>query len=69
MIKNHSRLVFLLSVTVFCFSALFRVSASEPVFFDQTFGDFSEELALAKEEGKAGVFIFLKWKNVRFVTE
>jgi len=66
MIKNHSRLVFLLSVTLFCFSALFRVSASEPVFFDQTFGDFSEELALAKEEGKAGVFIFFEMDECPF---
>ncbi len=34
------------------------VNAEELTFFDESFGDFSEELALAKEEGKLGVFIF-----------
>ena len=34
--------------------------SSELEFFDQSFGDFSEELELAKEEGKAGVFVFFE---------
>ncbi|HYN78346.1 MAG TPA: thioredoxin family protein [Lamprocystis sp. (in: g-proteobacteria)] len=32
-------------------------------FFDQTFGDFSEEIKNAKEQGKKGVFIMFEMEN------
>jgi len=38
----------------------------EEYFFNQTFGDFSEELALAREEGKKGVFIFFEMDECPF---
>lgn len=42
------------------------VSAEELTFFDSTFGDYSEELELAKEEGKKGVFIFFEMDECPF---
>lgn len=41
-------------------------NAAELTFFDSTFGDFTEELELAKEEGKAGVFIFFEMDECPF---
>ena len=44
----------------------FSLNSAELEFFDQTFGDFSEELVLAKEEGKKGVFIFFEMDECPF---
>lgn len=35
-------------------------------FFDQSFGDYAEEAAMAKEEGKAGVFVFFEMDDCPF---
>lgn len=44
-----------------------QVSGAEDLeFFDQSFGDFSEELVLAKEEGKVGVFLFFEMDECPF---
>ena len=40
--------------------------AAETAFFDETFGDFKEELTHAKEQGKAGVFIFFEMDECPF---
>lgn len=34
------------------------VSFAEDPFFDETFGNYQEELEAAREDGKKGVFIF-----------
>lgn len=44
----------------------FTTQAAELELFDQSFGDFSEELSLAKEEGKSGVFIFFEMDDCPF---
>jgi len=44
----------------------FSTHAAELELFDQSFGDFSEELSLAKEEGKSGVFIFFEMDDCPF---
>lgn len=41
-------------------------NAAQKEFFDQSFGDFSEELELAKEEGKQGVFLFFEMDECPF---
>ncbi len=38
----------------------------EEYFFDSTFGDFSEELATAREQGKKGIFIFFEMDECPF---
>jgi thioredoxin-related protein len=38
----------------------------EEHFFDSTFGDFSEEMATAKEQGKKGIFIFFEMDECPF---
>lgn len=40
--------------------------AAELAIFDETFGDFSEELKHAREQGKAGVFIFFEMDECPF---
>lgn len=44
----------------------FTVHAEELAFFDATFGDFAEELEIAKEEGKSGIFIFFEMDECPF---
>jgi len=44
----------------------FSTHADELEFFDQSFGDFSEELSMAKEEGKSGVFIYFQMDDCPF---
>lgn len=44
----------------------FTSYAAEQEFFDQSFGDFSEELQLAKEEGKLGIFLFFEMDECPF---
>ncbi len=40
--------------------------ADESTFFDKTFFDFTEELELAKEEGKVGIFVFFEMDECPF---
>ena len=42
------------------------VKDPETYFFDNTFGDFSEELETAKEQGKKGVMIFFEMDDCPF---
>lgn len=42
------------------------LSSAELEFFDQSFGDFAEELAIAKEEGKQGIFLFFEMDECPF---
>lgn len=51
----------LILVGAFSFSS---VQAAE--FFDQSFGDFSEEMEAAKDEGKMGVFLFFEMEDCPF---
>lgn len=47
-------------------SLILPVHAAEIPFFDETFGDFSEELKHAQAQGKAGVFIFFEMDECPF---
>ena len=61
----RSRLLLLLALVLSCVG-LARPGFAEPAdsgFFDQTFGDFSEELKNAKEQGKKGVLIMFEMEN------
>lgn len=40
--------------------------AAAEVIFDETFGDFTEELKHAREQGKAGIFIFFEMDECPF---
>jgi len=55
-----------LSIFVLSLLLNFSVSAAELDFFDNSFGDFSEELDLAKQEGKTGIFIFFEMDECPF---
>ena len=63
-----------LSIFTILFVALFTVSASAEIrdpgeyFFESTFGDYSEELEIAREEGKRGVFLFFEEDDCPFCT-
>jgi thioredoxin-related protein len=54
-----------LLILVFLFSAGIS-SAEEASFFDQTLGDFSEELEIARENNKTGVLIFFEMDECPF---
>ena len=47
-----------------CFSL--PVVAADSTFFDETFGDFTEELTHAREQGKVGVFVFFEMDECPF---
>lgn len=49
-----------------CFFLLLPAQAAELPIFDETFGDFSEELKHAQQQGKAGVFIFFEMDECPF---
>ncbi len=53
-----------LIILALLFSA--SASAAETSFFDQTLGDFSEELEIARENNKAGVLIFFEMDECPF---
>jgi thioredoxin-related protein len=42
------------------------VHAADLAFFDKSFGDFAEELNNAREQGKAGVFVFFEMDECPF---
>lgn len=66
MIKQYSIISFLVLSIILFFSLQTKIYAGELEFFDTSFGDFSEELELAKEEGKAGVLIFFEMDDCPF---
>ncbi|RDH81291.1 MAG: thioredoxin [endosymbiont of Galathealinum brachiosum] len=66
MFKYYSKSSFLFFIFILSVSIQTRIHAEELVFFDQGFGDFSEELETAREEGKAGVFIFFEMDECPF---
>lgn len=64
----------LLLKLIFCFilgTGLSHAQTRDPFvgFFQQSFGDFSEELIAAKEEGKKGVFIMFDDKDCPWCTK
>ena len=61
MMRLPVRLVLLLSL--FWFQS---VQADASGLFDETFGDFQEELATAREEGKKGIFVFFEMDECPF---
>ncbi len=60
------KVILALSLLIFYPMVGFQAHAEEASFFDSTFGDFSEELELAKEEGKLGIFIFFEMDECPF---
>jgi thioredoxin-related protein len=62
MLKRLNIYLLLLLSLLTCIPA----NAAELAFFDPTFGDFSEELEIAKEEGKAGIFVFFEMDECPF---
>jgi len=51
-------------IGLFALSASWSVQAAE--FFNQTFGNYAEELADARDEGKQGVFVFFEMDDCPF---
>ncbi|MCW8933384.1 MAG: thioredoxin family protein [Gammaproteobacteria bacterium] len=66
MSKLHLQLNLVLFIAILVSSMQTKLYASEQAFFDKSFGDFSEELEIAKEEGKKGVFIFFEMDECPF---
>lgn len=64
--KYYSKFHFIFFVIFSFFLVETSIQADEVEFFDQGFGDFSEELETAKEEGKSGVFIFFEMDECPF---
>lgn len=64
---NLLKTTIFLMLTVFAGQA-WSEAARDPYqyFFNETFGDFSEELATAKEQGKKGVLIFFEMDECPF---
>jgi thioredoxin-related protein len=68
-IPDHSgaiSLLFALALFLVSVSATAVVRDPGEHFFDQTFGDFSEELANAREQGKAGILIMFEMDECPF---
>ncbi len=57
-------LLLLLSLSINGYAA--KTRAPEDYFFDSTFGDFAEELATAREQGKKGIMIFFEMDECPF---
>ncbi len=53
-----------LLILTFWFSA--QATAAEPAFFDQTLGDFSEEMEVAREQNKQGILLFFEMDECPF---
>jgi len=56
--------IFLFLCSLLCVQ--FAANAEELEFFDSSFGDFTEELSLAKEEGKSGILVFFEMDDCPF---
>ena len=66
MFKYYLKIGFLFFILILSVSNQTRIHAEDLAFFDQGFGDFSEELETAKEEGKSGVLIFYEMDECPF---
>jgi len=66
MIKPYLHLNLVLIIVMLAFSMQAKLYADEQAFFDKSFGDFSEELEIAKEEGKKGILIFFEMDECPF---
>jgi len=64
--KSCLQINLVLFIVMLVISMQAKLHASELAFFDKSFGDFSEELEIAKEEGKKGVFIFFEMDECPF---
>ena len=51
---------------IVCFFSLSAFAANERAIFDQSFGDYSEELIEAKEQNKKGVLLFFELDECPF---
>jgi thioredoxin-related protein len=54
----------LISAVMFLFAVSLPLKAAD--FFDHSFGNYQEELDLAREEGKQGVFVFFEMDDCPF---
>ncbi|MGB5733033.1 MAG: thioredoxin family protein, partial [Thiohalocapsa sp.] len=68
---NKTRYVTLLLAALLLSAAQIIIAAPVPrdpgtYFFDTTFGDFSEELATAREDGKAGILLMFEMDECPF---
>jgi len=66
MIKLKTPVIYIFFIVVLSITGLSKSYASDLAFFDQGFGDFSDELKIAKEEGKSGVLIFFEMDECPF---
>ena len=66
--KTMLKTLLLLLFVLFSVNAVSAESPRDPYayFFNETFGDFSEELANAREQGKQGVMIFFEMDECPF---
>ena len=65
---KHRLLSILLIIAAFCGGAAQAEAPRDPYqyFFNETFGDFSEELQTARDEGKKGVLLFFEMDECPF---
>ena len=66
--KRQAIVVITLLACAFIQSAAFAAAGKDPYkyFFNETWGDFKEELATAREEGKKGILIFFEMDECPF---
>lgn len=64
--RQFAGVLLLLFVTSGIATSVAETRDPESHFFNETFGDFSEELATAREEGKKGVLIFFEMDECPF---
>ena len=66
--KKSLRNILLLGIAMFSMNVATAEAPRDPYayFFNETFGDFSEELANAREQGKQGVMIFFEMDECPF---
>ncbi|MCW8930734.1 MAG: thioredoxin family protein [Gammaproteobacteria bacterium] len=68
LINTYRNRLFFFTLCFMFISSSFAAPTKNPEehFFDSTFGDFSEELQTAKEEGKKGILIFFEMDECPF---
>lgn len=66
--KRQAIVVITLLISAFIQSAAFATAAKDPYkyFFNETWGNFKEELATARAEGKKGILIFFEMDECPF---
>ena len=62
------RLLYIVGLMVFLVSIPLQAEPRDPYayFFNQTFGDFPDELSMAREEGKKGIMLFFEMDECPF---